>query len=371
MNTLPSNDLQLPLSDTSLSEPDTKRPDNSASASRALEEGDRDVSPPVVYRHPIVTVNTDSDCVSTIQMREMMRHFSEGSHKVLLDKVRWGSPTDPSVLDQIIHNYGGDEVLRFEVTDTVVDGDLHKTLWVEFVIKDHATDHPVVQAVLFGIPFKLGLYTIDMTAATTDPHHPTQTQRHRSLDYYVILADYDQSSHTYRTRFEGPDEDGWYTGVVGAVCHGKYNLNLQSVKKTLENPESKVYQRLAGEGLFGEWGSIGFNQYESLDDAMVRVATIDPKNLALQIGQLWLDESYGQTLPEVYNQDMVAIMGKVRPFGPFADMAEQVLNGTTPGRVTFRALTDTGEVSPPNTNRPREHHLVDLVTFDIKPITLD
>ena len=371
MNTPSGNDPQLPLFDTSLPKPDTKRTDSSAPTPHALEEGDQDSSSPVVYRHPIVTVNTDSDCVSTIQMRELMRRFSEGVYKVLLDKTYWGSPTDPFVLDQIILNCGGGKVSRFEVTNTVVDGDLHKTLWAEFIIDDHATDHPVVQAVLSGIPFKLGVYPIEMTNGVTDPHHPTQTHRHRSLDYYVILAGYDHTSHTYRTRFEGPDKDGWYTGVVGALCHGTHNLNLRSVKKTLEDPESKVNQQLAGEGLFGEWGTIYFSQYKSLDDAMMRVATIDSKNIALQIGQLWLDESYGQTHPEVYNRDMVAIMGKVRPYGPCADMAEQVLNGTTPGRVTFRALTRTDEMSRPNTNRPPESHLFELVTFDIKPINLD
>ena len=369
MNTPPSNDFQLPLFGVSLSEPGTNRPDNSVSAPHALEEGDQDASPPVVCRRRVVSVNMDSDSVSTIQMREMMRQFSEGSRKVLLDKVFWGSPTDPSVLDQITHNYGGSEVSRFEVTETVVEGDLHKTLWAEFIIKDHATTHPVVQAVLSGIPFKLELYPVELTIAVTDPHHPTQIHRYRSLDHYVVLADFDHASHTYRTRFEGPDKDGWYTGVVGAVCHGVNNLNLQSVKQTLENPDSDINQRLAGEGLFGEWGSIDFNQYQSNNDAVARAVTIEPKNIGIQIGPLWLNESYGQTRREVYNQDMVAIMGKVRPCGPYAGMAEQVLNGTVPGRVTYRSLTYIDDVTHPN--HSNENRLVKLVTFDIKPINLD
>ncbi len=364
MNTPPSNTFQLHLS-----EPGTNRPDNSVLTPYALEKGDQDDSHPVVFRRRVVTVNMDSDSVSTIQMREMMRQFIEGSRKVLLDKLFWGSPTDPSVLDQITHSYGGSEISRFEVTDSVVDGDLYKTLWAEFTIKDHGSTHPVIQAVLSGIPFKLELYPVELTTAVEDPCHSTQIHRYRSLDHYVVLADFDHTAHTYRTRFEGPDKDGWYTGVVGAVCHGANNLSLQSVKQTLENPESDVNQRLAGEGLFGEWGSIDFSQYQSNSDAISRTVTIKPKNIAIQIGQLWLDESYGQNRREVYNQEMAAIMGKVRPYGPYADMAEQVLNGAVPGRVTFRSLTYKDDTNHPY--HSHESRLVKLITCDIKPINLD
>lgn len=369
MSTPSSNDRQLTLFNASLPEPDTNHPDNSVSEPHALEKDGQDVSHPVVYRHRVVSVNMDSDCASMMQMRELMRQFSEGSRKVLLDKLYWDSPTEPSVSDQIIHNDGGSEISRLEVTDSVVDGDLHKTLWAEFVIKDHETTHPVVQAVLSGIPFKLELCPVDITITTTDSSHTAKTHRGRSLNHYVILASFDYTSHAYRTRFEGPDKDGWYTGIVGAVCHGANNLSLQSVKQTLENPESYVNQRLAGEGLFGEWGLIDTSQYQSYDDAVLRTITVEPKNIAIQIGQLWLDKSYGKTHREVYNQDMVAIMGKVRPCGPCADMAEQVLNGTVPGRVVFRALAYSSDTDHPN--HSRETYLVKLITFDIKSINLD
>jgi len=228
MNTPPSNTFQLHLS-----EPGTNRPDNSVLTPYALEKGDQDDSHPVVFRRRVVTVNMDSDSVSTIQMREMMRQFIEGSRKVLLDKLFWGSPTDPSVLDQITHSYGGSEISRFEVTDSVVDGDLYKTLWAEFTIKDHGSTHHVIQAVLSGIPFKLELYPVELTIAVEDPCHSTQIHRYRSLDHYVVLADFDHL----------PVSEDTVTPAVRQMAGGNFEPFFDLISAALKQLSNRDYQK--------------------------------------------------------------------------------------------------------------------------------
>lgn len=57
----------------------------------------------------------------------------------------------------------------------------------------------------------------------------------------------------------------------------------------------------------------------SMDDYFTRILTIDGKNVCAHFKEVWLDPEFGKNHPEYKNPNLIAIMAKVKPSGPYGN----------------------------------------------------
>ena len=136
-----------------------------------------------------------------------------------------------------------------------------------------------------------------------------------------------------------PDADGYYTVVLGGLnvynSIGQYYVYEQS--KSLFESSSLFMRRVKSGKLRGE---NGHPKPWGMDKKLFfqRVLTIDEGNVSHHIKEIWLDfDSYknGDGSP------MIAIMGKVKPTGPRAQVVLDALqNPSSNCCFSIRALTD-------------------------------
>lgn len=122
-----------------------------------------------------------------------------------------------------------------------------------------------------------------------------------------------------------PDETGAYVMPIGGLnafnSVGQY-YTLKGAEKLFQD-SSILMRRVSNGNLKGEVGHPKRQPGMSLDDYVTRILTIDETNVCCHFTEIWLDTDYGKNHPEFKNNDLVAIMGKIRPSGPKGDFLRQ------------------------------------------------
>lgn len=139
-----------------------------------------------------------------------------------------------------------------------------------------------------------------------------------------------------------PDAEGYYEMVIGGLntlnSAGEY-YTLNGAKELFD--KSSIFQRRIANGcLKSELGHPQKAPGQSMDEFIHRILTVDDKNVACHIKEVWLDESYGRNNPRFGNPNLVAIMGKIKPAGPYGPSLQASLeNGSENVCFSIRALT--------------------------------
>lgn len=113
------------------------------------------------------------------------------------------------------------------------------------------------------------------------------------------------------------DENGYYTMPIGGLnvfnSVGQY-YTLEGAKDLFVSSSSFMH-RVANGYLKGE---VGHPKRENmnLDQYMARIMTVEETNVCCHFKEVWLDENFGKTHPELKSPNLVAIMAKVKPSGP-------------------------------------------------------
>lgn len=118
-----------------------------------------------------------------------------------------------------------------------------------------------------------------------------------------------------------PDSDGYYTTVLGGLnilnSAGAYYVCNDAVRKLFEQ-SSTLMRRIKKGVLKAELGHP--KQTPGMSDIQYyqRIMDIDEKNVCAHIAEVWLDDEFGKKHPEYNNPNMIGILGKVAPSGPYA-----------------------------------------------------
>ncbi len=116
-----------------------------------------------------------------------------------------------------------------------------------------------------------------------------------------------------------PDDQGYYTTVVGGLnvynSRGEYYV-AEGAKQLFE--QSSIFMRRVANGCVkAEMGHPKRLPGMSTDDYLARLMTIEETNVCAFFSEFWLDFDFGKQHPEFNNPDLIAIMAKVKPCGPF------------------------------------------------------
>lgn len=146
-----------------------------------------------------------------------------------------------------------------------------------------------------------------------------------------------------------PDADGFYTLVGGGLEVGNNGGSWYYTKEALEslfNPSTIFRRRLANGSLRAEANHPRQKVGESNQAFADRYMDIDLTNVAAFIKDVWFDEKFGKEHPEYGNPDLIAIMMKVKPFGPMGKYLQEALDDN-PQNVCFsvRGVADEGIVN--------------------------
>lgn len=115
-----------------------------------------------------------------------------------------------------------------------------------------------------------------------------------------------------------PNEDGYYTMPVGGlnVFNSAGHFYTANGAKNLFENSSQLMRRVKRGALRGEVGHPKQLPGQDDDDYLMRILTIDEKNVCAHFSELWLDfDNYKDT----NGKPMVAIMALIAPSGPRAD----------------------------------------------------
>jgi hypothetical protein len=125
-----------------------------------------------------------------------------------------------------------------------------------------------------------------------------------------------------------PDEEGYYTLIIGGL--NAYNSNNQyyTLKGADElfKSSSSLMRRIANGNLRGELGHPKQAQGMSLKDYISRLLVIEETNVCSHFKEVWLDVDYGKNNPEQKNDQLVAVLAKIKPSGAKASALESSLN---------------------------------------------
>lgn len=139
-----------------------------------------------------------------------------------------------------------------------------------------------------------------------------------------------------------PDADGYYTICLGGLnCENSYGAYypLEPVRELFES--SSIFMRRIKAGYLK--AELGHPKQGRMTDTEFyqRCMEIDEKNVCAHISDVWLDETYGKTNPNAMNPQMCAIMGKIKPSGPYADVLERAINnGRENVCFSLRSITE-------------------------------
>ncbi len=147
---------------------------------------------------------------------------------------------------------------------------------------------------------------------------------------------------TGKTGVLKPDEDGYYTTVVGALnvlnSAGMYYV-LEQARDLFENQSSSFQRRVKRGACRGEVDHPQRRPGESMDEFVNRYCSIDPKNTCCHFSEFWLD--FKSQLKGPDGKPVIAIMAKVAPSGVHGDMLRrQFENGKENVCFSIRSFTD-------------------------------
>ena len=138
------------------------------------------------------------------------------------------------------------------------------------------------------------------------------------------------------------DADGYYEIVIGGLnvfnSVGEY-YTLKGAQE-LFDASSILMRRIKSGTLSSEYEHPKRMPGMSLDDYIRRILTIDRKFICAHIKEVRLDLDYGKNHPELNNSQAVAIIGLVKPTGPYGDHLENSLKNKCENVCfSIRALT--------------------------------
>lgn len=156
-----------------------------------------------------------------------------------------------------------------------------------------------------------------------------------------------------------PNQDGYYTLPVGGlnVFNSAGHFYTANGVKGLFESSSQLMRRVKRGALRGEVGHPKQLHGQNEDDYLLRILSIDEKNVCAHFSELWLDfDNYR----DKNGKPMVAIMALVAPSGPFGDFLQKQLDNPKENVCfSIRSLTE---------DRMRggvyERTLKTVVTFD-------
>lgn len=159
-----------------------------------------------------------------------------------------------------------------------------------------------------------------------------------------------------------PDENGYYTVVLGGLntynSAGEY-YTAEGALQLFEN-SSHLMRRIKNGSLYSELGHPKKIPGMSMEDFYNRILTIDETNITGHISEITLDMSFGKKNPEIGNPDLIAIIGKVKPFGPHASTLQAALeNPKQNSAFSIRGLTENKY-----RNGRVERILTNIITWD-------
>ena len=158
------------------------------------------------------------------------------------------------------------------------------------------------------------------------------------------------------------ESDGYYTvplGGLNVLNSAQEFYRLQGSDELFRS--SSTFQRSVKEkAVLSENGHP--EQNGTTDQVYLkRLLRIDQQNVTNHIGEVWLDDTLYKQHPELLQPKAVAIMGKVKPYGPFASMCSDAI--TNPKQnlcYSIRCFTANEEI-----NGRIEKILKHIVNFDL------
>lgn len=123
------------------------------------------------------------------------------------------------------------------------------------------------------------------------------------------------------------DQDGYYELVIGGlnIANSSGIMYVLDGAKKLFESSSSLQRRITNGSLYGESGHPIKSSNMSMDDYIVRVLTVDNNNVCCHFKEIYLDDS------NTFNnrgttKNTVAIVAKLKPFGPRGAALEESLN---------------------------------------------
>ena len=141
-----------------------------------------------------------------------------------------------------------------------------------------------------------------------------------------------------------PDENGYYTTGLGGLntlnSAGAYYPLTKEVRSLFESSSS--FMRRVSKGVLK--AELGHPKMEpGMTDMQYyqRIMDIREKCVCAHIAEIWLDEEYGRKHPELNNPNLVAILGKVCPSGPYGYVVKQAFENPKENCCfSIRSLTE-------------------------------
>lgn len=157
------------------------------------------------------------------------------------------------------------------------------------------------------------------------------------------------------------DPDGYYDVIVGGFdtynSAGAY-YTFQSAKSHFDS-SSHFQRRIAGGKLFGEAGHPKPLPGMSKQEWMIRVLTVDEKNISHHIKELHIDDSVFKNKD---GRPMVTVFARLKPAGLFAESLGSLLdNESVDVAFSIRSIT-VDHVNPYNGVLTKE--MREIVTYD-------
>lgn len=137
------------------------------------------------------------------------------------------------------------------------------------------------------------------------------------------------------------DENGYYTMPIGAlnVFNSVGQFYTMDGAKQLFEGSSSFMHRVANGYLKGEVGHPKRGNM-TVDQYMARILTVEETNVCCHFKEVWLDDTFGKTHPELKSPNLVAIMAKVKPSGEKgAALKESFENPDENVAFSIRSLT--------------------------------
>lgn len=156
-----------------------------------------------------------------------------------------------------------------------------------------------------------------------------------------------------------PDANGYYDLPVGGlnVLNSAGQWYDYDGAKALFESSSQLMRRVKRGALRGEVGHPQMQPGQSEDDYMMRILTIDERNVCAHFAELYLDMN---NFKSDNGEPIIAIMAKVGPSGPFGDMlAKKLKNSQENVCFSIRAFTSDSNIRGRYTRV-----LKNVVTFD-------
>jgi hypothetical protein len=137
-----------------------------------------------------------------------------------------------------------------------------------------------------------------------------------------------------------PNADGYYTMPVGGlnVFNSAGHFYTANGAKSLFENSSQLMRRVKRGALRGEVGHPKQLPGQDEDDFLLRILSIEEKNVCAHFSELWLDfDNY----KDKNGKPMVAIMALVAPSGPMGDFLQKQLDNSKENVCfSIRSLTE-------------------------------